>query len=203
MAGADAGLVITPYYNKPGQEGLYQHCATVARAVPDLPIMLYNVPGRTGVSFTVDTVVRLARIENIRSLKEASADLAFASEIIARVGDDLEVLSGDDVTALPLWAVGGRGVVSVTSNLLPGRMADFWQAFARGDFETARRMHLELGPLFNGMFLETNPVPVKALVAAETGLCGPEVRLPLTPLTEGTNAELRTICAALGLALGQ
>ena len=199
--GADAGLVITPYYNKPGQEGLYQHCAAVAEAVPDLPIMLYNVPGRTGVSFSVDTVVRLAALDNVMALKEASADLAFASEIIGRAGNQLEVLSGDDVTALPLWAVGGRGVVSVTSNLVPQRMTDFWQSFATGDFETARRMHLDMVPLFNGMFLETNPVPVKALVAAASGLCTEDVRLPLTPLSAETRARLEDSCARLDLRL--
>ncbi len=203
QVGADAGLVITPYYNKPGQEGLYQHCATVAAAVPELPIMLYNVPGRTGVSFSVDTVVRLAELENVRALKEASADMAFASEIIAQAGESLEVLSGDDVTALPLWSVGGRGVVSVTSNLLPERMANFWRTFAHGDLEAARRMHLELVPLFNGLFLETNPVPVKALVAAQSGLCGEEVRLPLTPLSDRVRARLEAICAALDIRLTQ
>ena len=199
--GADAGLVITPYYNKPGQEGLYQHCAAVAEAVSELPIMLYNVPGRTAVAFSVDTVSRLAEISNVVALKEASADLAYASELVSRCGEELTLLSGDDVTALPMWAIGGQGVVSVTSNLVPTRMAALWRAFSMGDFESARQMHLDLVPLFNGMFLETNPVPVKALVAASTGLCGDEVRLPLTPLTEQGRARLTAICNRLEIGL--
>ena len=201
--GADGGLVITPYYNKPGQEGLYAHCAAVANAAPKLPIVLYNVPGRTGVSFTVETIVRLAQLPTVVALKDATADMAFASHIVARCGDDLSLLSGDDITALPQWSVGGRGVVSVTSNLLPDRMVELWSQFKSGNLESARRIHTQLLPLFDGLFMETNPVPIKTLVAQHTGLCVPTFRLPLTPIGDETMTHLRRLCASLEIELAQ
>lgn len=199
--GADAGLVITPYYNKPTQEGLYHHCRVVAEAVPELPVVLYNVPARTGVSFTVETLDRLADVPGIVSLKEATADLRFGAEIVSACQGRMTVLSGDDATMFPLWAVGGEGVISVTSNLVPDRVVALWRAFEGGDIAEARRLHLQLLPLFTGLFIEANPVPVKTLVAWSTGLIEPDVRLPLTPLGAGAAAKLRALCAALEIPL--
>ncbi|MCP4436906.1 MAG: 4-hydroxy-tetrahydrodipicolinate synthase [Actinomycetia bacterium] len=192
--GADAGLVITPYYNKPTQEGLYRHCAAIAEAT-ELPLVLYNVPGRTAVSFTVDTLDRLADLPTIVAVKEATADLQFGAEIVRRCGDRMQVLSGDDATAFPLWCVGGRGLTAVASNLVPERFVALWRAFEAGDIAEARRIHLGLLPLFAGMFWETNPVPVKTALAWATGLISAECRLPLAPLLPETEARLRALCA--------
>lgn len=200
-AGCDGGLVVTPYYNKPSQEGLYHHYRTVAEAAPGLPIILYNVPSRTGVSLEVETCDRLADLPGIVALKEATGDLGFDARILARCGDRLTLLSGDDGTALPLWAIGGRGVIAVTSNLVPDRMVAMWKAFAAGDLETARRLHLTLQPLFRGLFVEPNPVPVKTLTAWAVGGFSPEVRLPLTPLETENAAMLRRICESLEIRL--
>ena len=188
--GADGGLVITPYYNKPGQNGLYAHCSAVAEAVPALPIVLYNVPSRTGVSFSIDTIVRLSEQANIVAIKDATADMAFASQICTRTASDFKLLSGDDITALPLWAVGGQGVVSVASNLVPRQLVALWNAFDGGRLSEARGMHHKLLPLFDGLFIETNPVPVKYLTSSKTGRCRPDVRLPLTTLLAATKARL-------------
>lgn len=200
-AGADGILVNTPPYNKPTQEGLFRHFEAIAQAAPGLPIMLYNIPGRTAVNLTVETIARLAEIPEVVALKEATADMAFAANIVNACGDRLTLLSGDDATALPLWAVGGRGVVSVISNLLPARMVALWDAFAGGDWATARAEHLALMPLFQGLFIETNPAPIKALVARATGLGSDAVRLPLVPVTPAALDRLTTLCAALGLRL--
>jgi len=201
--GADGLLVITPYYNKPTQEGLYAHFRAVSDAVPDGSIMLYNVPGRTGVSLTVDTIARLAEIPNIVALKEATGDMAFAARIVAACGNGLALLSGDDVTALPLWSVGGQGVVSVTSNLLPDRMVELWSHYEAGDTKSAQRLHLQLVPLFDALFVEANPVPVKSLVAGHTGLCTPELRLPLVPLQDSSWTVLKEICQRLEIGLAR
>ncbi len=198
--GADSLLVITPYYNKPTQAGLFAHFTAVSDAIPDAKIMLYNVPGRTGVSLSVDTIVRLAEIPNIVALKEATGDMAFAARIAASCGDRLALLSGDDATALPLWSVGGQGVVSVTSNLLPKRMVDLWEAFQRNGTD-AQRMHLNLMPLFDGLFIETNPAPVKTLVAQHTGLCTADMRCPMVPLLESSQSVLRALCQRLEIEL--
>ncbi len=199
--GADGGLVITPYYNKPTQEGLYQHFRTVTEAVSGWPLVLYNVPSRTALSLTVDTLDRLADLPDIVAVKEATGDMTFDGEIVRRCQGRLAVLSGDDATALPLWAVGGTGVISVTSNLLPARMVALWETFAQGDLDAARAEHLSLLPLFLGLFIETNPTPIKTLVAWATGLCSSTVRLPLTPLLPGTVVTLKSLCADLGVLL--
>jgi 4-hydroxy-tetrahydrodipicolinate synthase len=199
--GADGLLVITPYYNKPTQEGMFAHFKAVSEAVPQGAIMLYNVPGRTGVSLTVDTITRLAQIPNIVALKEATGDMAFAARIVSACGDQLNLLSGDDVTALPQWCVGGQGVVSVTSNLVPNRMVEMWSCLAKADVVNAQRIHLQLVPLFDSLFIESNPVPVKSLVALNTGLCGDEVRLPLTPLQPSSWTHLKTLCQRLEIGL--
>ena len=198
-AGADGALVITPYYNRPTQEGLYQHCRTVAEAVPDLPIMLYNVPARTSVSFTVETVVRLADVPNIVAIKEATGNMVFAAKIVRGCG--ITVLSGDDTSALAQWAIGGRGVVSVASNLAPDRVVKLWRLFEAGDWAEARELHLDLVPLFTGMFIEASPAPVKALVARVIE-CRAEARLPIVPIQPGTVLELEAICAKLEIPLG-
>lgn len=201
MTGVDGLLVVTPYYNKPTQEGLYQHYRTISEAVPGLPLTLYNVPGRTSVSLSADTIDRLADLPDIVAIKEATADLTFDGELINRLGDRMDVISGDDPTALALWAIGGQGVISVTSNLLPEKFVAMWTAFQEGDLAQARTLHHELFPLFQGLFWETNPVPVKSLVAWHTGLCGDHVRLPLAPLQANTVARLKGLCDRLGIAL--
>jgi len=197
--GADGLLVITPYYNKPTQAGLYAHFEAISKAIPDGQIMLYNVPSRTGVSLTVETIRRLAEHPNIVALKEATGDMAFAARIAASCGDRLALLSGDDATALPLWSVGGRGVVSVTSNLLPERMVDLWTAFQQESASAARRLHLSLMPIFDGLFIETNPAPIKTLVAQHTRLCTSEMRLPMVPLTAENRETLRQIFKRLDI----
>ncbi|MBU0552591.1 4-hydroxy-tetrahydrodipicolinate synthase [Myxococcota bacterium] len=190
--GADGGLVITPYYNKPTQEGLYLHAALIAEAGEGWPLMLYNVPGRTSVSFTLETIQRLADLPPIVAIKEATADMQLAAEIAATCGDRLTLLSGDDGTALPMWAVGGRGVVSVTSNLLPGAMVALWRAFEAGDWAGARARHAALLPIFRAMFWETSPGPVKALLAARLGF-SEAMRPPLAPLMTSTRARLNDL----------
>lgn len=199
--GVDGALVVTPYYNKPSQAGLYAHYCAVAEAAPGLPLVLYNVPSRTGVSFTVETLSRLADVPGMVAVKEATADLVFGGDLLARTHGRLTVLSGDDFTALPLWALGARGVISVTSNLLPDRFVALWRAFEAGDLASAQAQQRALFPLFKGLFIESNPVPVKALLAAHSGLCGAGVRLPLAPLQPESAARLRGLCAELGLEL--
>ena len=197
--GADAGLVITPYYNKPTQAGLYAHFAAIARSAPDFPLVLYNVPGRTGVNLAVETTDRLADLPEVVAIKDATADLVGAAELVATCGDRLVLLSGDDATAFPVWCVGGHGVISVTSNLAPKRMVALWSAFSRGDIAAARALHSALFPLFRALFIEANPVPVKAAIQWYTGLPTAEVRLPLTPLEEASVEALRGVCTRLGI----
>ncbi len=181
--GADGVLLITPYYNKPSQQGLYEHFKTVA-AETDLPVILYNVPGRTSVNLLADTVARLnAEAPNIVGIKEASGNLMQVSEIIARCGEEFTVLSGDDGLLWPILALGGRGVISVTANILPGRMAALCREAEAGRLEAARRLHYELMELNNVLFIDTNPVPVKTALWL-MGKIGPELRLPLAALSE-------------------
>ncbi len=195
--GADAGLVIAPYYNKPTQEGLIAHCEAVTNAVPELPLMLYNVPSRTGISFSIQTLRHLSKRPSIVAVKEASADLGFATKLIAECGHALEVLSGDDITALPLWSVGGKGVVSVASNLVPARIKALWDAYRVGDMTGAQRQHLALHSLFDGLFIETNPSPIKALMHLYGGVGDGAVRLPLTAIAESSLDALKAICEQL------
>lgn len=185
-AGAAASLQVNPYYNKPTQEGLYRHFMTIADAV-DLPIVLYNIPGRTAVALTVETIVRLAKHPNIVGIKEATGSLDTASDIAAQT--DLTILSGDDSLTLPIMAVGGRGVISVTSNIVPDRMHQLTQAGLDGRWDEARRLHLELVPLFRALFVETNPIPVKAamqLMGLDTG----ELRLPMCEIGPANREKL-------------
>jgi len=175
--GVDGLLVVAPYYNKPTQEGLYLHFKAISEAV-DLPIIVYNIPGRTGVNVEVQTLVRLSQFNNIVAVKEASGNLAQVMDIIEALGDRITVLSGDDNLTLPIMALGGKGVISVISNLLPKPMVEFVEAALKGDFKKAKELHYHLLPLFKAAFIETNPIPIKTmmnLVGMKAGPC----RLPL------------------------
>ncbi|MBF0195075.1 MAG: 4-hydroxy-tetrahydrodipicolinate synthase [Magnetococcales bacterium] len=195
--GADAALLITPYYNKPTQQGLYQHYKSVADAV-DLPIILYNVPGRTAIDMQASTVGRLAQVANIVAIKEATADMERASIIHKQCGDKITLISGDDATFLPFLSVGGGGVISVVANIAPKSMVALWQAFKNGDWATAHRHHQELLDLNGLLFCESNPIPIKAAISM-MGLCGPELRMPLTQLGEENREPLRQALAELNL----
>ncbi|HTI42104.1 MAG TPA: 4-hydroxy-tetrahydrodipicolinate synthase [Vicinamibacterales bacterium] len=177
--GADGILSVTPYYNKPTQEGLYQHYKAIAEST-QLPIVLYNVPGRTGVNVEVATTVRLSAIENIVGIKEASGSVVQMSEIFAQAPDDFILLSGDDPLTVAAMAVGGRGVISVASNLAPSEMAQIVEMAENGDYAGARKLHSWLLPLCQVNFVESNPIPVKAAMAA-MGLLEENYRLPMVP----------------------
>ncbi len=176
-AGVHGVMLVAPYYNKPSQEGLYQHFKAIAGST-DLPVILYNVPGRTSVNLAAATVLRLAEIKNIVALKEASGSLDQAGEIVSKAPEGFAVYSGDDSLTLPLMAVGAAGVVSVASHLVGREMKDMIESFARGDVERARRIHLRLLPLFKALFITTNPVPVKAALGM-AGFSVGGVRQPL------------------------
>lgn len=191
-AGADGALLITPYYNKPTQEGLYQHYAAVAKAV-DLPIVPYNVPGRTGCNMLPPTVARIARdVPDVVGIKEATADLIHVSDLVEQCPEGFQILSGDDFTVLPHIAVGGCGVISVTANVAPKLMADLCKATLAGDMDEARRLHFKLMPINRAMFLETNPIPVKTAVCMMRGL-DLEFRLPMVPLMPDNLEKLTKI----------
>ncbi|HHL41012.1 MAG TPA: 4-hydroxy-tetrahydrodipicolinate synthase [Deltaproteobacteria bacterium] len=196
-AGADAALLITPYYNKPTQRGLYEHYRSVAGEV-SIPLILYNVPGRTGVNMTAETVARLSEIDNIIGIKEATADMAQVSDVIEYSREGFIVLSGDDATTLSLLAVGGHGAVSVTSNVAPREMADMFRAFFEGDMEGARRIHYRLQPLNRAMFMETNPIPVKTALSL-MGMVEEEFRLPLTAMTGRARERLAAALRDFGI----
>ena len=181
-AGADACLLVTPYYNKPTQEGLYQHFKAVAEAVA-IPQILYNVPGRTAVDMLPDTVVRLAAIENIVGIKEATGDLDRGRELIQRCGDDFAVFSGDDATAMELILLGARGDISVTANVAPHDMHEMCAAALAGDRDRASAINQRLMPLHTGLFCEANPIPVKWALH-DMGMMATGIRLPLTVLSE-------------------
>ena len=195
--GADGILSVTPYYNKPTQEGLYQHFRAIAEAVT-LPIILYSVQGRTGVNVEPATVKRLAEIENIVGIKEASGNISQMAAILNSVPDDFIVLSGDDAITLPLMALGGRGVISVVSNEIPAEMAHLTQQALRGDFDGAREIHRRYHPLMEINFVESNPIPVKAALAV-MGLLEPVWRLPLVPPKAENRARIRAVLESLGL----
>lgn len=188
-AGADACLLVTPYYNKPTQEGLYLHFKAIAEAV-DIPQILYNVPGRTGVDMLPETVLRLVAHKNIIGIKEATGDLARAKEIIDATTDaDFGVISGDDATAVELMLLGGTGDISVTANVAPDQVAAMCSAAIAGDSEKARAINAELMPLHDAMFVESNPIPVK-WACQQMGLIQSGIRLPMTPLDEKFHAEV-------------
>ena len=197
-AGADGALMITPYYNRPSQEGLYQHFKAVAAAV-DLPIIVYNVPSRTGVNMLPDTVARCAAINNIVGIKEATGNLNQVSEVIRLCPPDFAVLSGDDFTALPTVAVGGTGVISVTSNVAPQEMATMMDLALAGDYVQARVLHYKLFPLMQAMFFDTNPVPAKAALQFMRRIKSGAPRLPLYGMNDATVAKLKKALADYGL----
>lgn len=190
-AGASGLLSVTPYYNKPTPEGLYQHFRAIAEHT-SLPVVLYNVPGRTGCNIDVATLVRLAEVPNIIGVKEASGNMTQVCEICRAVPDDFLVLSGDDALALPLMAVGGKGVISVASNEAPAEMTQMIEAAERGDFTTARTWHARLLPLMLVNFVESNPVPVKAAMA-DMGLLEEVYRLPLVPPRPASRDRIRRV----------
>ena len=196
-AGADGLLQITPYYNKPNQEGLYHHFSSIADAV-DLPIVLYNVPSRTSVNMVPETVVRLAKIEKIVGIKEASGSLQAISKIIDNCGKDFTVLSGDDPLLWPILAIGGKGVISVTANILPAKVAALCKAAAIGDIAEARSLHYELMDINDSLFIDTNPIPVKAALHL-MGKIENELRGPLIELSKDTLERLKKAMACHGL----
>lgn len=189
QVGADGALMVNPYYNKPTQEGLYRHFAAVADKVR-IPIVLYNIPGRTGVTMSPQTVARLSKHANIVAIKEATGSLDIASEIASLCG--ITILSGDDSLTLPLMSIGGKGVISVLSNIIPDRVKALTDAALSNRWGDARRLHVELFPLFKGMFVETNPIPIKtamAMLKMDTG----ELRLPMCDLSDGNRKELEKL----------
>ncbi len=196
-AGADGSLQVTPYYNKPSQEGLYRHYETIAKET-DLPIILYNVPSRTSVNLLPPTVARLANIKNIVGIKEASGSLTQISEVVALCGEDFTVLSGDDALTWPILAVGGKGVISVVANILPDRVAALCAAARAGDLEQAQALHYEMRELVDALFIETNPVPVKTALGF-MGKIDPELRSPLSPLSEANAETLRSVLSTCSL----
>jgi 4-hydroxy-tetrahydrodipicolinate synthase len=197
VRGADGILSVTPYYNKPTQEGLYQHYKAIAEAVA-LPIMLYNVPGRTGVNLEPATVKRLSEIENIVGIKEASGNISQMANLLATLPESFLVLSGDDVLTLPLSAMGGRGIISVASNEIPSEMTRLTQLCLAGDFGAAQTAYRQLLPLMEINFIESNPGPVKAAMAL-MGLLEPVWRLPLVPPKSENLGKIRSVLESVGL----
>jgi 4-hydroxy-tetrahydrodipicolinate synthase len=195
--GADGTLQVTPYYNKPTQDGLHRHFKAVADAAP-LPMVVYNVPGRTGCDLLPDTIARLCELPLVVGVKEATGNLQRAAQIISRVGDRLSLLSGDDATAFPFYALGGNGCISVVSNVTPADMAAMWDAAAAGNWSKARELHYKLFPLSEGLFIEANPIPVKAALAM-MGKIADEIRPPLYPMAGVGREKVRKILADLKL----
>lgn len=193
----DAYLIVVPYYNKPTQKGLYEYFKAVAGST-DKAIVLYNVPGRTGLNMTAETTLRLAEIPNIVAVKEASGNYAQISEIIRNAPEGFNVLSGNDDETLSLMATGAKGIISVASNVVPAEMAALAEALLGGDMAEARRLHHRLSPLFRNCFIESNPIPVKSAMAL-MGLIENELRLPLVPASEHTEAVLKTTLKELDL----
>jgi len=196
-AGADASLQVTPYYNKPTQEGLYLHFKAIVDAVP-LPQVLYNVPGRTSVNMLPETVARLAEIPEVVAVKEASANLGQMAEIVKLAGEKITLLSGDDNLTLPILAIGGKGVISVVANIVPRDTADMVIAWEEGNIERAKELYYKLFPLCQAMFYETNPIPVKTSLAL-MGKVRNELRLPLSPMASANLEKLKTALQDYGL----
>ncbi len=196
-AGADAILSVAPYYNKPTQEGLYLHYKTIASAC-DLPLVLYNVPGRTSVNILPKTVIRLSEIDNIVGIKEASGSLNQVSEIIEGAKEGFSVISGDDFLTLPMMAIGGTGVISVTANVVPELVARQYDAFVEGNLEEAKSLHYKLFKLHLAMFYETNPIPVKTALAM-MGLIEEEFKLPLCRMSDENRERLREVLKSMEL----
>ena len=196
-AGADGALIVCPYYNRPTQEGLYQHFKTIAESVP-IPILPYNIPSRTGVNLIPEMVAKLAKIKNIVGIKEASGSIKQMSDVINLCDKDFVVLSGDDIFTLPLMAIGGAGIISVISNVAPADMAGLIDAFVAGDMVRARALHHKMSELIETLFIEVNPIPVKAALAL-MGKIEYEYRLPLCKMAEANFEKLRKIMVNYGL----
>jgi 4-hydroxy-tetrahydrodipicolinate synthase len=192
----DGVLAVTPYYVKPPQRGLLEHYRQVAAVGP--PVVAYNVPSRTGVSMTPQTVEELSKMDNVVAIKEATADMNLDSQFVMAAGGGLNILSGDDFTYLAQLCIGGRGAISVTSNVAPGPMAELYNKWRAGDEEGARKIHYKMQPLMHAMFMETNPIPVKA-AAAILGLCSWEIRTPLAPLADELKPKLEKIMTDCGV----
>jgi len=197
--GADAAMLVTPYYNKPTQRGLIKHFSTIAEEVRDFPLILYNIPSRTAVSMTPETIAKLAEIENIIGVKESTGDMKQVSMIFKLTEDlDFRVYSGDDHLTLPILALGGSGVVSVAANVVPKKMVEMYRSFKKGDLKRAREIHYELLPLFNALFLETNPIPVKKAVEL-MGLASSRMRLPMCEISDENERILRNVMKEMKL----
>ena len=189
-AGADGALLISPYYNKPTQEGIYQHYRAVAEATHPLPLIVYNIPGRTGSKIEPATLARLAQVSNVVGVKEATGSIEQTFDVIAATGEKFAVYSGEDALNFSILAAGGQGLISAVANVAPKPLADMARAAREGRWDEARRLHYELLPLVRVLFIETNPIPVKTACSL-MGLCSAEMRLPLTPIGEGNLAKLR------------
>ena len=189
--GADGSLQVAPYYNKPTQEGLYRHFAAIAEST-SLPLILYNIPGRTSVTLSPETIARLAEIPNVVGLKDSTLSMNMISDTRALCGEDFVVLSGDDPMTLPMISLGGDGVISVASNVAPAAISDLVATLLADDFERGRELHYQLLPLFRALFVETNPIPVKA-AASLLGLCSDEMRLPLVPMSGENLRKLQEV----------
>jgi 4-hydroxy-tetrahydrodipicolinate synthase len=196
-AGADAALVVTPYYNKPSQEGLYRHYAAICEAV-DIPIIIYNIPGRCVVDMSVETMAKLAKVGNIAGVKDATSDLVRPMLIKQAIGSDFCQLSGEDATAVPFLAAGGHGCISVTSNIAPASCAEMQKAWRDGDVRTALKLQDQLLPIHQAMFCETSPGPVK-YAAHLLGLCSAETRLPLVEISQAAKERVKTALENAGL----
>jgi 4-hydroxy-tetrahydrodipicolinate synthase len=196
-SGADGALMISPYYNRPTQEGIYQHYKTVASQV-GIPIIVYNIPGRTGSKIEPETLARLAEIKNIAGVKEATGSVDQAIDVIRLCGDNLALYSGEDTLTFSLMVLGGKGVISTVANVAPREMSQLTQACLKGEWEKGRDLQIKLIPLIRSLFIETNPIPVKT-AAALLDKCSPELRLPLTAMAEGNVQKLKQAMVEFGL----
>lgn len=197
QVGADAALLISPYYNRPTQQGLYLHFKAIADAV-DMPIVLYNIASRTGVNIEPETIAELAKIKNIVGVKESSGNLDQMSRIVQLCGEQFALISGDDSLTLPIMAIGGTGIISVVANIVPRDVADMVDSFMKGDLRHARKMHYKLLPLVKAIFIETNPIPVKTAMGM-MGMIEPGLRLPMCSMKEDNAAKLRKALKDYGL----
>jgi len=197
-AGADGALLISPYYNKPTQEGIYQHYRSVAEQA-GLPMVIYNIPGRTASRIEPETIARLSRLDLIVGVKECGGDLVKTSEAVASVAEGFSVLAGDDPLVIPIVALGGRGLISTTSNLVPGAICEMTRAALAGDFEAARQIHYRLLPLMQALFTESNPIPVKTALQLTGRIPSANLRLPLTALQKTHREQLEQVLGDLGL----
>ncbi|HUK40114.1 MAG TPA: 4-hydroxy-tetrahydrodipicolinate synthase, partial [Candidatus Acidoferrales bacterium] len=195
--GADGALLISPYYNRPTQEGIFQHYKKIASEV-GIPIIVYNIPGRTGSKIEPETLARLSEIKNVAGVKEATGSVDQAIDVIRLCGDNLAVYSGEDTLTFSLMALGGKGVISTVANIAPKSMSQLTESCLRGEWEKGRDLQFKLIPLIHAVFLETNPIPIKTALA-QMGKCTAELRLPLTPMSEGNLKKMRQAMTEFGL----